>query len=252
MTATRRLFLPLLLLPLLATCQTPPAGEGVRSIAPYIDPLPIPDAPPARLRLPRDEPRAITLLYDDEALAGAICRDRGELLPPRGTLFGHVRHDEPAAAALVAPLVGLGGGSCQAIHADMIAPLAAMIGAAMADDAAVGRAIIAISCHRSIARQAELFCAPARVAARGYAGQARWIAPPGYSEHATGLSIDFGSRTEAGCNLRPCFADTAVGRWLAVNGPRFGFEMSFPPGNAQGVAYEPWHYRYVGRVGEAR
>jgi D-alanyl-D-alanine carboxypeptidase len=26
----------------------------------------------------------------------------------------------------------------------------------------------------------------------------------------------------------------------------FGFELSFPPGNAQGVTWEPWHWRWVG------
>lgn len=213
---------------------------------PLINPLPIPDAPNPRLRLSRDEPRAIPLLADDAALAGAICRDGGTLLPPSGTLFGHIRFDEPDAQALVVPPAQLSGGSCQSVHARMAAPLSAMIAAAAAEDPVIGRSIMAISCHRSIARQTALFCAPARVASRGYEGQARWIAPPGYSEHATGLSIDLGSRRDERCNLRPCFANTDVGRWLAANAHRFGFEMSFPPGNRQGVAYEPWHYRYVG------
>ena len=35
-------------------------------------------------------------------------------------------------------------------------------------------------------------------------------------------------------------------RWLAANAPRFGFEMSFPPGNKQNVKWEPWHWRWVG------
>ena len=251
MPATRRLLL-LLLLPMLATCQAPALPGPQRAAAPFINPLPIPDAPPPRLPRDRSEPAEIMLLPDDEALAGAICRDGGRLLPPSGTLFGHIRHDEPPPAALVAPPADVAGGSCEAVHADMAGPLAAMITAARAEAPSIGSAIIAISCHRSITRQAALFCAPSRIRDRGYAGQARWIAPPGYSEHATGLSIDFGSRADPQCNLRPCFADTAVGRWLAVNAPRFGFELSFPSGNAQGVAHEPWHYRYVGEDAAAR
>lgn len=72
------------------------------------------------------------------------------------------------------------------------------------------------------------------------------VAPPGFSEHATGLVIDFGSRSIPRCNLEPCFADTRTGRWLADNAGRFGFEMSFPDGNSQGVVFEPWHFRFVG------
>jgi zinc D-Ala-D-Ala carboxypeptidase len=246
MAANLRLAFTLLLLPVLSTCQ-PPVQRGPQLAAyPQINPLPIPEAPNPRLPRLRDEPRAVALLPDDEALAGAICRDQGELLPPSGTLFGHLRFDEPKVSELMLPPAQLSGGSCQAVHGRMLEPLNAMIAAATLDDPAVGRAISAISCHRTISRQTDLFCAPARVATRGYTGQARWIAPPGYSEHATGLGIDFGSRREEGCNLRPCFAETGVGRWLAANAPQFGFEMSFPPGNRQAVAHEPWHFRYVG------
>ena len=30
----------------------------------------------------------------------------------------------------------------------------------------------------------------------------------------------------------------------------FGFELSFPKDNAQGLGFEPWHWRYVGKTGE--
>jgi zinc D-Ala-D-Ala carboxypeptidase len=242
------------ILMLTASC-VPPSGGSPRaamSTAPYINPLPIPDAPAPRIRTPISEPAEIGLLVDDDALAGAICRDQARLLPPAGTLFGHQRFDEPATAALTAPPTSATGGSCQQVHVAMAAPMQTMIEAATAEDASVGRAIVAISCYRSIERQAALFCDRGRVRSRGYAGQARWIAPPGYSEHATGLSIDFGSRSEEGCNLRPCFASTAVGRWLSANAWRFGFELSFPAGNAQGVSYEPWHFRYVGTAAARR
>jgi zinc D-Ala-D-Ala carboxypeptidase len=240
--------LALVLLLTLTACQRPEAQRLRSDGPPFLNPLPIPDAPNPRVRYPRDEPREVQLLVDDAALAGAICRDGTGLLPPSGTLFGHYRFNQPIAASLTTAPPAIGGGSCQQMHASMAAPLAAMVAAATAEAPAVGNALMAISCYRSMERQADLFCNDPRVAQRGYVGQARWIAPPGYSEHATGLSIDFGSRREEGCNLRPCFANTAVGRWLAVNAPRFGFELSFPSGNPQGVSYEPWHYRYVGSV----
>jgi zinc D-Ala-D-Ala carboxypeptidase len=224
-----------------AAYSPPPGGAD-----PYINALPIPDP---HIRWPRNEPGEIALLVDDTALAGAICRDGTGLLPASGSLFGHFRFDEPGEAALTGVPPEISGGSCQQVHRSMVEPLSAMIAAATSQDAAVGRSIMAISCYRSMERQAGLFCDQPRVAQRGYSGQARWIAPPGYSEHATGLSIDFGSRSEDGCNLRPCFADTRVGRWLAGNAGRFGFELSFPAGNPQGVSYEPWHYRFVGSAG---
>ena len=40
---------------------------------------------------------------------------------------------------------------------------------------------------------------------------------------------------------------TPGGKWLMRRGPEFGFELSFPAGNKQGVGWEPWHWRWVGR-----
>lgn len=37
-----------------------------------------------------------------------------------------------------------------------------------------------------------------------------------------------------------------MGRWLLLNAPDYGFELSFPAANAQGVTWEPWHWRWVG------
>ena len=58
----------------------------------------------------------------------------------------------------------------------------------------------------------------------------RRVAPPGFSEHHTGLAVDLASHLdEAGSVL-----------------PFFGWELSFPCANAQGIRYEPWHWRFVG------
>ncbi len=42
------------------------------------------------------------------------------------------------------------------------------------------------------------------------------------------------------------FENTAVFRWLQTNAARYGFEMSFPRNNSQGLAYQPWHWRFIG------
>lgn len=165
-------------------------------------------------------------------------------LPPHRTLFGHRQSPEARPADLVPAPAGFNMSNCGQIHVSMRDDLDRLLRAARADPA-VGDAIVGLSCFRSIDRQAALFCNPARLEQRGIVEQARWVAPPGYSEHATGRTIDFGSRSGA-CNLKTCFDADPVGRWLKENASRFGFRLSFPKGNPQGVGYEPWHYTYVG------
>lgn len=72
-------------------------------------------------------------------------------------------------------------------------------------------------------------------------------ARPGYSEHQTGLAIDFAS--PEGCRLEECYEDTRAGRWLAKNAPNYGFILRFPKGQQAitGYLFEPWHYRYLGK-----
>ena len=71
-------------------------------------------------------------------------------------------------------------------------------------------------------------------------------ARPGYSEHQTGLAIDFAS--PEGCRLEECYRDTLAGQWLAKNAPRYGYILRVPDGrqSVTGYRFEPWHYRYVG------
>lgn len=162
-----------------------------------------------------------------------------------GRLLNHYPYADVSSGKLVSVPAGFGSGNCQLVQSAMLPSLKAMIAAAKKENPAVGNALMGISCHRSIARQKGLFCRPDRIASRGIEGQAKWVAPPGYSEHSTGLTIDFGSRNEPQCHVNPCFKDTATGKWLKANAGRFGFEMSFPAGNVQGVSYEPWHFRYI-------
>ena len=77
---------------------------------------------------------------------------------------------------------------------------------------------------------------------------------PGHSEHQLGTVVDFGSPEIPALTgsttdpFSPLFDQTTEGRWLAMHAFEYGFSMSSPPG-AQlltGLAYEPWHYRYVG------
>lgn len=67
-------------------------------------------------------------------------------------------------------------------------------------------------------------------------------APPGYSEHHTGLAVDINT---AGCEEREeMFEHTDAFRWLMQHAGSFGFVLSYPRGNSIGFIYEPWHWRY--------
>jgi zinc D-Ala-D-Ala carboxypeptidase len=85
------------------------------------------------------------------------------------------------------------------------------------------------------------------VASKGQAQADLQSARPGYSEHQTGLAIDFVGTT-GGCGLAACFADTNAGTWLAQNAYKWGFILRYPEGKTAvtGYEFEPWHYRYVG------
>ena len=75
-------------------------------------------------------------------------------------------------------------------------------------------------------------------------------ARPGHSEHQLGTAIDFTSATDRSAPwTSPDWAVTPAGRWLKANAWQYGFVMSYPPDGfaATCYAYEPWHYRFVGR-----
>lgn len=71
-------------------------------------------------------------------------------------------------------------------------------------------------------------------------------ARPGYSEHQTGLAIDFAAKGVSSLNIG--FANTKAGKWLAANAYKYGFVLRYPKGKSAitGYQYEPWHFRYVG------
>lgn len=74
------------------------------------------------------------------------------------------------------------------------------------------------------------------------------VAPPGYSEHQLGTTVDL-SGSDRRALLSGRFAETREGRWLAANAARFGFRNSYTRENADESGYkpEPWHFRQVGQ-----
>lgn len=71
----------------------------------------------------------------------------------------------------------------------------------------------------------------------------KYVLRPGFSEHQTGLSFDFGSRKS---NV---FAKSEEYKWMVDNCYKYGFIYRFKKEyeSITGVRHEAWHYRYVGK-----
>jgi D-alanyl-D-alanine carboxypeptidase len=102
-----------------------------------------------------------------------------------------------------------------------------------------GIILVASSAYRSYNYQVQVY--NRIVGELGREAADRESSRPGYSQHQTGLALDFGSIDDS-------FAETRAGRWVLENGSRFGWSLSFPDGyeDITGYRWESWHYRYVG------
>lgn len=129
----------------------------------------------------------------------------------------------------------------QQLRAEAARAARAMMDAAKAEDVT----LTVSSAYRSYAVQQQTYQHWVSVNGQQLADQLS--ARPGYSEHQTGLAIDFSS--PEGCRLEECYEDTRAGRWLAKNAPNYGFILRFPKGRQAitGYLFEPWHYRYLGK-----
>jgi zinc D-Ala-D-Ala carboxypeptidase len=150
------------------------------------------------------------------------------------TKYGHFPYRESSNESLV------DSGNGQLLHHEAATAAKKMMQAARKD----GVYIVPVSGYRDLTLQEELFAA--QIQRRGSIQIAATVsAPPGYSEHHTGYALDFGDQNRPETDTESTFEQTDAFQWLAQNAHQYGFEMSFPPGNAQGVMYEPWHWRYV-------
>ena len=112
-----------------------------------------------------------------------------------------------------------------------------------------------VSPYRSEARQEYLFNRKVSTYIRqgksymeAYTLAAQAVTIPGSSEHQIGLALDI---VGGGYSLlNEGFADSVAGKWLAEHSYEYGFVVRYPKGKEQitGIEYEPWHFRYVGKV----
>ncbi len=121
------------------------------------------------------------------------------------------------------------------------------------DAEAAGMSIYIGSVYRSVEDQARIF--NYSMENRREAGMSYWeafqdvtlmVAEPGTSEHALGLALDLQSNYYT--ELDEGQEKTAEAKWLKENCYKYGFILRYPPEKTEitGIAYEPWHYRYVG------
>ncbi len=128
-------------------------------------------------------------------------------------------------------LVSVGNG--QYLRSEPAAQLAKM-------QAAAGSGVLVPSSgYRSFAVQTTVY--NGYVAKDGQAKADTYSARPGYSEHQTGLAMDFGSIDDS-------FANTGAYKWLTDNAHKYGFVLRYPAGKTPITGYvtESWHWRYIG------
>jgi len=85
---------------------------------------------------------------------------------------------------------------------------------------------------------------------KGFNYAFRHIAPPGASEHQTGLALDVCIYRDGKCYIEHEISEFNEIKWIHNNAHKFGFILRYPSGleDITGYNYEPWHLRYVGNV----
>ncbi|MCG9891741.1 MAG: M15 family metallopeptidase [Thermosynechococcaceae cyanobacterium MS004] len=156
--------------------------------------------------------------------------------------YGHLPYAEATQDRLVS--IGTYGEGeykrTEYLDQDAAAAFDKMVAAARAE----GVNIIPISGFRTIAQQEKLF--ERQIQRQGSESAAATLsAPPGYSEHHSGYALDVGDGTQPKTDVKFEFETTPAYRWMSTNAKGYGFELSFPDNNVQGVSFEPWHWRFI-------
>lgn len=150
--------------------------------------------------------------------------------------------DLPAALSHVAPGQHLAGDGHR-LRAVAAAGLVALFEAAEA----AGVRLAVQSAYRSHAYQASTFDYWTQL--QGHEQALLVSARAGHSEHQLGTAVDLRSRHGPAAWDVDDWAATPEGAWTKDNAHHYGFVMSYPEGEERlsCYAYEPWHFRYVGR-----
>ena len=110
------------------------------------------------------------------------------------------------------------------------------------------------STYRSVKRQKELYDASVQKYLKQGKTQEEadkltleYINKPGGSDHNLGLAVDFNYVDNS-------FAKTSEYKWLLKNAENYGFILRYPEDKEDKtkIAYESWHWRYVGEENAKR
>ena len=106
--------------------------------------------------------------------------------------------------------------------------------------------ILPVSGWRSMEEQKALYLQSLRENGKEFTE--KYVAFPGCSEHQTGLAIDLGLIGPDVDFIRPDFPEEGICRLFRRRMAAYGFVERYPAGkeDVTGIAYEPWHFRYVG------
>ncbi len=113
-------------------------------------------------------------------------------------------------------------------------------------EATGNRDIIVTSADRTYEFQEQLYNERVEMYGEEYARL--YVALPGHSEHHTGLALDLAIYTDGGKGYT--FDDKPeYGEWMRSNSYKFGFIERYQASKTDitKIAYENWHYRFVGK-----
>lgn len=150
---------------------------------------------------------------------------------------GHFPYAEPDPESLVPFASGI------QVRKNAVDPLSQLLQAAERD----GVQLKVAAGFRSVEMQRKVYETGAKKKGISLRSYAWWTAPPGFSEHHTGLAVDFVDVVRPKTNFRPSsFSKSGAYVWLKSHAKGFGFELSFGENSGLRVAFEPWHWRFVG------
>ncbi len=191
--------------------------------------------------------------YREYALSAATAATQSGSLPAESSITLTSAHRDPAALDVVvnkqAPIYPLTfapdtsmltcGGRSVDIASNTLEAAQKLCAAAWDD----GIKLTATSGFRSYSSQVSTYAW--WVAQDGVAKADTYAARPGYSEHQTGQTIDFGI---SGGAVLDGICGTSTQKWLAENAASFGFIQRYTEENKAVTGYSPecWHFRYVG------
>lgn len=113
----------------------------------------------------------------------------------------------------------------------------------LAETGETGLILVQNGAYRSYETQKSIY--DKRVAKDGEEKAAQYVALPGNSEHHTGLAMDLSVYADG---KMYGLDELETYKWVPQNFPRYGFVLRYPASKVAitGIAYEPWHLRYVG------